>query len=553
MEGEGMAHPILRKHWRWPRVALRAAACGLVALLPRVVPEAAGAPPLPSRSIDDYLLFAYEQLSFKGDDTGADTRGVIVGGNVGVNLPDAQNPPLPRLSMGGGGSPHQVFLSDGTQVVADTARLDSDSNLFDLFVNRLVGGSPPIVRDSGPTPFAAPIIDPAALPVLPAFGCDPAAPVSVPEDGSASLAPGTYGDVRVHDGATLALGAGTYTMCSLSGGKRMRVLTDAATVVQIAVDFSSNDGSFVGPACSARFLVRSDGLGVHDATVSFGRGTEIHGSFFAPNGQIRLGHHTDLFGRFWGEEIGSDFNVNVTGCDCGNGVVDPGEQCDDGNNVDDDGCSSNCRSELSFLCGNGVVDPGEECDDGNQVDGDGCTTACRLEEICNDLIDNDGDGLIDCLDPDCPACPPIRRDPAIIRFRPQQPGHDLVTVHGRIDPTTPIDPAHEEVGVVITNDDGVVYRGLLEAGDLKATGMRAFHFLDRAAKNGTSQRDGLYAVQIVRHASGYRMQIQASSDLGAATLPSMSTQFKVGDDMFLTTSNWKRTPIGWRLDQLPPK
>jgi len=31
---------------------------------------------------------------------------------------------------------------------------------------------------------------------------------------------------------------------------------------------------------------------------------------------------------------------------CGDGVVDPGEQCDDGNTVDGDGCSATCQSEL---------------------------------------------------------------------------------------------------------------------------------------------------------------------------------------------------------------
>lgn len=30
-------------------------------------------------------------------------------------------------------------------------------------------------------------------------------------------------------------------------------------------------------------------------------------------------------------------------------------------------------------CGNGAVEPGEQCDDGNHVDGDGCDYACQLE------------------------------------------------------------------------------------------------------------------------------------------------------------------------------
>ena len=59
---------------------------------------------------------------------------------------------------------------------------------------------------------------------------------------------------------------------------------------------------------------------------------------------------------------------------CGDGNVDPGEQCDDGNNVDGDSCSSTC--ELPPRCGDGNVDPGEQCDDGNNIDGDSCSSTC---------------------------------------------------------------------------------------------------------------------------------------------------------------------------------
>src|SRR5262249_5298893 len=37
------------------------------------------------------------------------------------------------------------------------------------------------------------------------------------------------------------------------------------------------------------------------------------------------------------------------------------------------------------LCGNGVIDVGEQCDDGNTLDGDCCSAACRFETgSCND-------------------------------------------------------------------------------------------------------------------------------------------------------------------------
>ena len=55
---------------------------------------------------------------------------------------------------------------------------------------------------------------------------------------------------------------------------------------------------------------------------------------------------------------------------CGDGVTTPGvngtgEQCDDGNTVSGDGCSSTCQIETS-VCGNGKLETGEECDDGNK-------------------------------------------------------------------------------------------------------------------------------------------------------------------------------------------
>jgi cysteine-rich repeat protein len=64
---------------------------------------------------------------------------------------------------------------------------------------------------------------------------------------------------------------------------------------------------------------------------------------------------------------------------CGNRVVEPGEQCDDGNHQSGDGCSADCRSNET--CGNGVVDEtvGEQCDDGNLVSHDGCNSRCATE------------------------------------------------------------------------------------------------------------------------------------------------------------------------------
>ena len=61
---------------------------------------------------------------------------------------------------------------------------------------------------------------------------------------------------------------------------------------------------------------------------------------------------------------------------CGNGIVEAGEQCDDGNQANGDGCGDGCFLEQ---CGNGIVEAGEQCDDGNNRNGDGCTNICRKQ------------------------------------------------------------------------------------------------------------------------------------------------------------------------------
>jgi len=81
---------------------------------------------------------------------------------------------------------------------------------------------------------------------------------------------------------------------------------------------------------------------------------------------------------------------------CGDGILDVNEECDDGNLVDGDGCSSVCVKELELngevgvaglgktrdqaICGDTILDEGETCDDGNFINGDGCSANCQKEE-----------------------------------------------------------------------------------------------------------------------------------------------------------------------------
>jgi cysteine-rich repeat protein len=83
---------------------------------------------------------------------------------------------------------------------------------------------------------------------------------------------------------------------------------------------------------------------------------------------------------------------------CGNGVVDPGEECDDGNPENDDGCTVLCTQPR---CGDGLVDERtEECDDRNADPGDGCDPNCWREgAICgNGTLEATGSWPEECDD-----------------------------------------------------------------------------------------------------------------------------------------------------------
>ena len=152
-------------------------------------------------------------------------------------------------------------------------------------------------------------------------------------------------------------------------------------------------------------------------------GRDCHWAHYCGDGLL------DQVDRDHGEQCdnkGVDTSKDYDGCDiycklsyyCGDGQVTHSEQCDDGNQVDGDGCSSSCRIESSNVCvgddcdpvncGNGKLDGGELCDDGNRENGDGCSSVCVTEsgyicpegKNCRQLVCGDGviEGTESCED-----------------------------------------------------------------------------------------------------------------------------------------------------------
>src|SRR5262249_26166411 len=126
----------------------------------------------------------------------------------------------------------------------------------------------------------------------------------------------------------------------------------------------------------------------------------------APNGDVLA------FGRALRTPVTSpavyDLAVaRFVGNQCGNHVVDTGEACDDGgaNGTLASCCTEECEKQTPGtactigacnaagvcatppppVCGNGAVEAGETCDDGNTQDGDCCSATCQTEgagQVC---------------------------------------------------------------------------------------------------------------------------------------------------------------------------
>ena len=107
---------------------------------------------------------------------------------------------------------------------------------------------------------------------------------------------------------------------------------------------------------------------------------------------------------------GGEMSEPTTGVGvCGDGEVEMGEVCDDGNEADEDGCPSGAQGRCMAVarCGDGIVWEGkEECDDGNAEGGDGCEADCKKTvAVCGNGKVEVGEGCDDGNEEEGDECP----------------------------------------------------------------------------------------------------------------------------------------------------
>jgi cysteine-rich repeat protein len=189
----------------------------------------------------------------------------------------------------------------------------------------------------------------------------------------------------------------------LSTGQISATLT-GANANQFAITVPGCLAPLAGASgCTVQVVCNPTSVGTKTATLTVADATTATDSVTAALTCVSVGQ-TTLTVTSTGTSTGTGTSTTDAGVAvCGNGILDPGETCDDGNTVSSDGCSAECQIEPGWtcpvpgqpctpICGDGIVVGDEECDCGNgtvpvpegcpgpnnDMTYGGCTTHCMF-------------------------------------------------------------------------------------------------------------------------------------------------------------------------------
>jgi len=222
-------------------------------------------------------------------------NGGSVDGGIGANAAGG----LIRLGK-------EVFVDDGGTVAADKAKLGSGTSVFDVFANTLQKGADVTIRGVQGTP-ALPLTDPFCS--IPTFTCGGADVIVSAGSSTGPLAPGTYGNVLLADGATLTLAPGTFAFCSIKAGRDTTIETTGATqsTIDVVGTIRLLTQAFLGSAAGTP----TPNINVAGALVRISQNSVIEGALRAPNALVRIGRSGTVTGSFCSASSGSDKGISL--------------------------------------------------------------------------------------------------------------------------------------------------------------------------------------------------------------------------------------------------
>lgn len=214
-------------------------------------------------------------------------------GSIGANDPNG------RIQLGKG-----VVMADGTKITAHSVTVGNGSNVNRVVANDVQTGSGAIIRNGTALP-SLPIIQPFCD--LPQFACgDDAVLVAVGET-SAPLPPGTYGRVRVLNGATLRLAPGVFQFCDLKTGRGATIEAMGPVTMNVVGSVSVGTGSRLMPSIGQPPIV----MNVRGHKVRFSQNAVGEVILTAPFAKITLGRDSLVRGCFCVDTARTDKHITL--------------------------------------------------------------------------------------------------------------------------------------------------------------------------------------------------------------------------------------------------
>jgi hypothetical protein len=281
-----------------------------------------------------------------------DDRTQVLGGSVGVAA-GASN----TLTAGA-----ESRISEGRLLLSPRVVLEDHARTGEIGTNSFNPGAD---NTTGPvSAYEAPPTQPTPGTITPGT-----TPITVPLNGTRTLAPGAYGAVLVNNNGTLNLSGGLYQFQSLTVHVESRVNALASTTLRVATTLTGLDRSRFLPSGSLGAVGFRIIVGGATNAVTLGNDVQMTALLVA-RGDVRAGDRYIFTGAIAGRDviIGHDCRINAAsggGFQCANNA-----HCNDNNT-----CTTDVCNEL--LCTRTPLPNNTVCNDSN---------ACTLTDRCNNAV-----------------------------------------------------------------------------------------------------------------------------------------------------------------------
>jgi len=219
--------------------------------------------------------------------------------------------------------------------------------------------------------------------------------------------------------------------------------------------------------------------------------------------------------------------IDAISPDCGDGNLDPGEDCDDGNNLSGDCCALNCVFEPA----------GADCtDDADVCTDDVCDGAGFCSHLFNSAPCDDGDACTlegSCSAGTCQASAiPTPLEAAVMKVKIKGGGEDKFAAKAKMYGALASPPAADGFTVVLTDGENPIYEGTVPAAQFTSRNGVRFEFHD----NGQvlpREVNSLVRVTISYKARKGLLTVKAKAEglelSAAASKASLGLRMEVGD------------------------